>query len=198
MPKPLCTPVKLIGPEPSIVREPSRHRVAVTRTGLVAALVICLSTLGGATRLAAADYSEVEAKYLAGEYQEAKQIAAAQVEEGIWNERWPRLLIRCQLATGDYAAAKETYEAAIRRYPTSLTLRMLGLDILRLNGLKLEASEARGQILQLLQTSISRFASRDNLIAAGRYFAAQGEDAKKVLNVFFDRVRDAGRSTHVV
>ena len=24
----------------------------------------------------------------------------------IWNERWPRLLIKCQMATGNYAAAK--------------------------------------------------------------------------------------------
>ena len=102
------------------------------------------------------------------------------------------MLIECQLATGDYAAAIETYQAAMKRYPTSLALRMQGLEVLRRNHLPLEAAEAKGQILLLLQSSsMSRFASRDNLIAAGRFFAQRGEDAKKVLNLFYDRVRDA-------
>lgn len=170
-------------------RESNRTQMAVLpRLPMVAA--VALSLVVSAT-LSAADFGEVRAKYLAGQYEEAKQLAAAEVERGIWNERWPRLLIECQLATGDYAAAKTTYDNAIKRYPTSLTLRMMGLDALRYNNLPIDAAEAKGQILQLLQTSISRFASRDNLIAAGRFFVDRGEDAKQVLNLFYDRVREA-------
>ena len=99
--------------------------------------------------------------------------------------------MRCQLTRGKYAEAKETYDAAIKRYPTSLTLRMQGLEILRHSNLPDQASEAKQQILRLLQSSPSRFASRDNLVAAGRYFAMNGEDARQVLTLFFDRVRDA-------
>ncbi len=139
----------------------------------------------------AANFEDAHRKYLQGQYQEATEIAAAQVEEGIWNERWPRLLIRCYMATGKYAEARETYLAAMKRYPTSLTLRMHGVDVIRHNDLPEEAEEAERQILLLLRSSTSRFASRDNLIAAGRYFAGRGEDAKKVLNLFYDRVRDA-------
>ena len=76
----------------------------------------------------------------------------------------------------------------------SLPLRMQGLEVLRRSHLPLEAAEAKGQILLLLQSSTSRFASRDNLIAAGRYFVDRGEDAKKVLNLFYDRVREADPS----
>ena len=139
----------------------------------------------------AADFGNTEQLYLKGNYQEAMEVAGEQVEQGIWNERWPRLLIKCQMALGKYADAKDTYEAAIKRYQTSLTLRMQGLDVIRHNNLPDEAEEAERQILLLLQSSTSRFASRENLIAAGRYFAHRGEDAKKILNLFYDRVRDA-------
>ena len=61
----------------------------------------------------------------------AEEFAAKQVEAGIWNERWPRLLIDCQMVQGKYAEATKTYEDAIRRYPTSLTLRMQGLQAFR-------------------------------------------------------------------
>ncbi len=151
------------------------------------ALIVLLHTW----TLSAADFEDAQHEFLQGAYQEATELAAAQVDSGIWNERWPRLLIKCQLATGHYAEARESYDAAIKRYPTSLTLRMQGLDILRLNHLPDEAFAAQTQILQLLQSSSSRFASRDNLIAAGRYFTERGEDAKKILNLFYDRVRDA-------
>lgn len=139
----------------------------------------------------AASLDDAQELFRSGKYEEAEALAADQVERGIWNERWPQLLVQCQIARGKYAEAKESYEAAIKRYPTSLTMRMYGLDILRLNNLPKEATEAKQQIFRLLQSSPSRFASRDNLVAAGRYFAMNGEDARQVLELFYDRVRDA-------
>ena len=43
----------------------------------------------------------------------------------------------------------------------------------------------------LMQSAPSRYASRDNLIAMGQYFASQGEDARQILELFYDRVRDS-------
>ncbi len=154
-------------------------------------LLTILAVMVGNSPIHAADFRDTESKFLTGKYDEATEVAASQVEEGIWNERWPRLLIKCQMATGQYADAKKTYLDAIGRYPMSLTLRLQGIDVLRHNNLPEEAAEADRQFFLLLQSSTSRFASRDNLIAAGRYFASKGEDAKKVLNLFFDRVRNA-------
>ena len=139
----------------------------------------------------ASDLDDAFALYRSGKYEEAEAFAAEQVERGIWNERWPRLLIRTQLTQGKYDLAKESYDAAIRRYPTSLTLRVLGLDAMRRGGMEEEASGAKQQILRLMQTSQTRFASRDNRIAAGRFFSSRGEDARQILEFFYDRVRDA-------
>lgn len=139
----------------------------------------------------ASDLDDARMLYRSGKYAEAEEFAAKQVEAGIWNERWPRLLIDCQMVQGKYAEATKTYEDAIRRYPTSLTLRMQGLQAFRDASQRQRAADAKNQIMLLLQSSPSRYASRDNLVAAGRFFAMQGEDARKILEAFYDRVRDA-------
>ena len=140
---------------------------------------------------AASDLDDARLLYQSGKYAEAEEFAAKQVEAGIWNERWPRLLIDCQMVQGKYAEATKTYEDAIRRYPTSLTLRMQGLQAFRDGGQPQQATDAKNQIMLLLQSSPSRYASRDNLVAAGRFFAMRGEDARQILEAFYDRVRDA-------
>ena len=139
----------------------------------------------------AADYDQALQRYHAGQYPEAIEIAAGEVERGIWNERWPRLLIKCLLATGKYQSAVAVYDDAVKRYPTSLTLRMLGRDALRMAGEHGREEDEEAQILRLLQSSPSRYASRDNLVAAGRLYHERGEDARQILEFFYDRVRDA-------
>lgn len=148
--------------------------------------LLCCASIASAASL-----DDAKALYLSGDYAKAEELANEQVERGIWNERWPRLLIQCQLVQGKYQEAKTTFENAIRRYPTSLTLRMLGLEAVRFSNLPDEVKAAESQILRLMQTSPTRYSSRDNLVAAGRYFQSQREDARRILEFFYDRVRDA-------
>ena len=154
-------------------------------------MFLIVALFGFAPQVQSAEYTSTRALFLSGQYEEAEKLAGEAVEEGIWNERWPRLLIQCQTTLGKYADALKTYEDAIKRYPTSLTLRMMGVDVLRHNDLVDRSSQEHAKIMQLLQSSPSRYASRDNLIAAGRYFDSRGEDARQILKLFYDRVRDA-------
>lgn len=144
----------------------------------------------GAGIASAVTVDEAEQLFHRGDYAETERVAAAEVERGVWNERWPRLLIRCQMVLGEYANAKDTYENAIRRHPTSLTIRMLGIDVLKHCSLPEEADAADASVLRLLQSSPSTFMSRDNLLATGRYLAMRGEDARQILELYYDRVRD--------
>ncbi|TWU10145.1 tetratricopeptide repeat protein [Allorhodopirellula heiligendammensis] len=159
-------------------------------------IVLLMTTVVGpslisTTIVSAADLLAAQQQFLAGQYEDAAAVAAAEVERGTWNERWPRLLIDCQMTTGEYAAALQTYEDAIQRYPTSLSLRVQGLGVMRFNNLPVLAEESQARILQLLRTAPARFASRDNLVAAGRYFSERGEDARQILKLFYDRARDS-------
>lgn len=163
---------------------PPAFRIAVCLT------FVAVAFQWGAVDSFAANLNVARDAFSAGRYDEAASMAAGEVERGVWNERWPRLLIDSQLATGRYDEAVETYEVAIKRYPTSLTLRMLGMDAYRRSGRSDDAFEAKQQFMRLLQSSPNRYASRDNLVALGRFFAAEGEDARKVLELFYDKVID--------
>jgi tetratricopeptide (TPR) repeat protein len=139
----------------------------------------------------AAGQESADELFRSGKYDEAMRLAQIEVDRGVWNERWPRLLMQCQLVRGKYSEALQTYEAAVARYSQSLTLRLLGREALLFNNRLDDAEREADQIFNILQQSSSRFASSDSLVAAGRYFALRGEDARQVLTLFFDRVREA-------
>ncbi len=134
---------------------------------------------------------EADELYKRGQYDEAIVLASAEVERGVWNEKWPKLLIQCQLVRGKYSDALAVYQEAINRYSQSLSLRLLGREVLLANNLIAEAEREADQIFTILQRSASRFASADSLVAAGRYFVLRDEDARQVLTLFYDRVRQA-------
>lgn len=144
----------------------------------------------GAVSCRAAELDDAIEAFNRGRYAEAEEIASARVQQGVWLERWPVLLIECQLTTGQYPQALQTYRDASTRYTSSIVLRRLGLDVLRLNGLPEDADVAELQLQAVMQRSLQGYISRDNLIAAGRYLADKGEDARKILELFYDRVRD--------
>ncbi|SMP78479.1 Lipopolysaccharide biosynthesis regulator YciM, contains six TPR domains and a predicted metal-binding C-terminal domain [Neorhodopirellula lusitana] len=155
---------------------------------------ICASLCGAIVFVASvqsADLQTAESLFRSGKYEEAEGIAKSEVEAGTWNESWPRLLLRLQLTQGKYAEALTTYEDAISRYPSSLTLRLNGIEALRHNNLIERSDVEITRFFTALQSSTRRYVSRDNLVAAGRYFTERGEDARKVLEMFYDRIRDA-------
>ncbi|WP_461506495.1 tetratricopeptide repeat protein [Rhodopirellula baltica] len=155
-------------------------------------LVVCVLLVSLLTPAAvfAASYDDAVQQFRNGQYDAAATTAASEVERGVWSERWPRLLIQCQLTQGDYADALQTYREALQRYPTSIALRYMGLDVLRFNGLHDEVGTAEADLFAQMQRAFAGYITRDNLIAAGRFLTGRGEDARKVLEMFYDRVRD--------
>lgn len=172
--------------EPRDVPPDFRSAACLTLWTVTVSLVGWIGALG----VSAADLNVARDAFSAGRYNDAAAIAAGEVERGVWNERWPRLLIQSQLATGRYDDAVAAYEVAIQRYPTSLTLRALGIDAYQRSGRPDQASESKQQFIRLLQSSPDRYISRDNLVAIGRFFVSEGEDARKVLELFYDKVID--------
>jgi len=132
-----------------------------------------------------------EELFQTGRYDEAAAAAAAEVQRGVWNEKWPRLLMQAQMARGQYADAIATYDRAVRRYSNSLVLRMLARDAFLAVGQTEKAESEADEIFSILQRPAGRFANADNLVAAGRYFVVRREDARQILQFFYDRVRAA-------
>ncbi|MCH2124609.1 MAG: hypothetical protein MK165_07450 [Pirellulaceae bacterium] len=144
-----------------------------------------------AAHCSAADVSTIEQLFNQGNYEECTRAARVEVERGVWNERWPRLLMRSLLATGEYTEALARYEHALKRYPKSIHLRVLGATALRFNNHILRAKQEENAILEIVRQTPWRYSKAEDQIALGRHFLAQGEDAKQVLELFFDRARKA-------
>lgn len=135
----------------------------------------------------AADLDDAQALFASGDYEGCQDMAAEAVEKGIWNVRWPMLLIRCQMTTGQYADALVTYEAAAKRFTfNALPLQLQGVDVLRMNNQTERAEQELAKIRNQVRQSLGRFMSKESMVAVGRYLVTQGEDARKILEIFFD------------
>lgn len=127
------------------------------------------------------------ALYWSGEYEACIEMCAAEVERGVWNERWSWQLIECQFTTGAYEEAIEVYENVVQRYASSLRLRLLGERAYLFLGRDREARETRQIVHDLLDRLPAQFSQRENLIPLGEFFLGEGEDPKKVLEICFDQ-----------
>ncbi len=143
--------------------------------------------LGMHCQASAADFSEAQSLFYKGEYEKCSAACAEEVEKGIWNDAWYRLLIKCYLTTGKYPEAKLVYEKAAAKFTSSIPLIMQGADVFRFNNEPVKAKSLLEQIPALVQTQPWRFSDRENMVALGRYFLATGEDAREVLDIFYDR-----------
>jgi tetratricopeptide (TPR) repeat protein len=135
----------------------------------------------------AADLDELEALFRAGKYEEC----ARQASEGIatgegWNERWRILQISAEMEQGHYEEAMSSLQRALRRFPASVSLRLLGRDVLRYNGRQDDLPRFMEELHRVVMGSPQRFATPEARIAIGRYFLLRGEDSRKVLDLCYD------------
>ena len=147
-----------------------------------------LSFVSPAT-LDAASFLETEQLYYSGQYDECLEVALAEFDRGVWNDRWPQLAIRCLMTTGRYEDARPLYDRAKKRFATSIGIRALGDDVLRYAGDDVNAHKEVLQIVAMVNKAPWRYSSSADLITLGRFFIGQGEDARKVLELFYDRVK---------
>lgn len=167
------------------------HLKVVDRFGVILTLALAVVILPASfgVEAAAADLDEARRLFRLGRYEQAAEIAEQQVQRGVWNPRWPYLLMKCQWATGRLDEAANTYRSAISRFPTSLPLHQLGRTVLRHHGDSEEVKQREADLEKILLFAMQAYMSRDDLVAAGRILLDQGEDARRILQLFYDRVR---------
>jgi len=134
----------------------------------------------------AAEIDDAQALFNSGQYSACTQMATVAIEKGAWDEAWPILKIRSEMAVGEYKAARATMEAALRRYPSSVRLRLTGHQVWLYNNLPGEA-ESTLLAIQSMATQIpSRYSSISNRVNLGRAFLLLGADARQVLEIIYD------------
>jgi len=137
--------------------------------------------------LKASDLDDLQSHFQKGDYSACAELAQAQIETGIWNDVWHRMLIESRLATGDYVSALETYEKAIGKFPDSIRLRLIGVRVYRMNNRASDALDQLSYLKALFERATWRMRNRSDLVPVGEYLLLQGEDPKLVLKNYFDQ-----------
>ncbi len=157
-------------------------KIAITRPLLGLVIFFCF-----VARSECSEFDDVKNFYRSGDYEACIQLASSQVEKGVWNELWPRMLIESYLVTGDYPAALLVYEKALERFPESIRMRLLGVRVYKMNNSLAKANEQMAYLDAMLFKSPWRFSNRSDLVPVGDFFLARGEDPKEVLKNCYDQ-----------
>ncbi|MDP6443922.1 MAG: tetratricopeptide repeat protein [Pirellulaceae bacterium] len=139
----------------------------------------------------AQDYKVEEAQQLlsAGEYRAAAEYSGKAIASGLWNDAWRTIKLQAELDGGDYVAAFDTADEALRRFTTNLRVRWLAAIAFRNVGENERAEAALKEIETYARQRPWRYTDPESRVTLGWYFLRQGADARQVLELFYDVVK---------
>jgi len=154
-------------------------------------VVITLVLVGFVSAVRVSPAAEAEdpvSLFHSGKYKDCIRVCDEGLERRSWQESLWHLKIKSQMETGQYKEALATYEAAVKRFSSSIRLRLVGVEVCRLNN-QVDRAEL---MLPEIQTLISRQSWRRDAVTRilkGRFLLMRGADAQQVLEVFYKRAK---------
>ena len=143
-----------------------------------------------------ADLNACQKKLDTGDYEGCIVDTGRAITDGEFSERWRLLKTTAHMRIGQYKQAKETVETALKRFHSSIQLRLLAHDVYQQNGQTDLAKQMLLQINQLVSDRAWWYTDAPDMIVQGRAALLLGADAKQVLQVIYDVVQQK-YPTHV-
>lgn len=168
-----------------------RYRVA-RHSGSVKGQTLCLLAAGWfcfATVSAAADLTAANRLFQTGKYAECLQSCTEGLKSSDWQEGLWLLKLRTEMELGRYTDAAATLDAALKKFPDSLQLRWLGLDVCRFTQQADRPARLEAEMTELLKRSPWRYSDSANQVIVGRWMLSQRADAKKVLSTVLNEAK---------
>lgn len=154
-----------------------------TRWGVVAAMLI-----GFSTSLFAADVESTRKLLLSGNYDECIRIAGKAIDDRVFGEDWYLIKAEAELQIGHYKDAYDTVSGGLGRYNWSIRLRQTGIEAARMSGNANQGAIWQAEMSDVVGRAAWRYnGDADSLVALGKVAAANGSDARQVLETFYDR-----------
>ncbi|MBL8826675.1 MAG: tetratricopeptide repeat protein, partial [Planctomycetaceae bacterium] len=135
----------------------------------------------------AADYDAAFKLFQTGEYEGALAATDLTTKEYLTDVRWWRLRLECLSTLGRYRDGADQLKIALRRHYVDGPIRVLGYEILRMNGEPQEARAVLAELLRIASYSPWQFRSADDRVWVGRAATLMGADARQVLEQFYDQ-----------
>lgn len=163
------------------------HNRLVNRTLSLSSYCFLFLLISSQTFLYANDLEECEQLLNSGQYQACIAKTEAAILKKTYGSEWPLLKVKAELAVGQYAEAKQTIDAGLKRYSWSLPLRLKAYEIYQLNNEHAAAIEFLNSIPELASRSAWRYTDASSLIALGQASLLKKADPALVLESFYDR-----------
>ncbi|MBW3542620.1 MAG: tetratricopeptide repeat protein, partial [Planctomycetes bacterium] len=164
----------------------SRPRLLVV--GWIVGLIVACLFLAPVT-VRGADLDACRDSLQTGRYDECIAQAAEAIAGYAWGEDWRVLKARAELTIGRYADALATTDAGVKRYPSSVRLRLCAREAALFTGDPERAAKLLEEIDRLATDAPWRYSDVEDLIALGEASLLYGADARDVLDGFFDRAQ---------
>jgi tetratricopeptide (TPR) repeat protein len=152
-------------------------------TAGVLAGVMVLAVAGPAR--AAADLKSVRKLCQTGHYEDCVAAAQQALGAGAWTEEWHLLLIQGLTALGRMDSAATAAETLEARYMDSLSALLALYDVRRATGDR-RAPETLERLRKLFSTPGAKLERADELVVAGRVALRLGDEARAVLETYFN------------
>jgi tetratricopeptide (TPR) repeat protein len=137
----------------------------------------------------AAEIGDAEVLFNSGKYAQCARLAAREIDGGSWDEDWPCLKARAELAEGKYAQALETVEQALRQHDLSVRLLLLARTVYLYNDEEGKADGILQELDRFVMSEPRRYSGRSDRVAVGRFLLDRGADPRQVLELVYDPLR---------
>jgi len=155
------------------------------RIVLLAASIIFITYPGRS--VSAAEIGISQEQFKTGKYKECLESTRQAIENGAYAAEWRVLMIKSQIALGQYDKAADDMDIVLLHYPVSMRLLELAHAVYLHNNQPERANEAINRLVRVGTSRDLRFMSPLDLVALGNSLLLLGEEPRIVLDELFTR-----------
>jgi len=164
------------------------HSGGISRTVRIILLAACITFVSGQCRSAfAADIDVSYEQFRTGKYTECLESSRKAIENGAYAAEWRVLMIKSQMALGQYDKAADDMDIVLLHYPVSMRLLELAHTVYIHNDQPDRADDAINRLVRVGTSRDLRYMSPGDLVALGNSLLLLGEEPRLVLDELFTR-----------
>lgn len=158
------------------------------RRPIVFFLALTAFILQSRARVVGAEIADGEKLLRTGRYDDCAKMAAIEIAERSFDERWWHLKSKAEMARGKFGDARATLAHGQKEFPSSIALEFANWRLRRLSGHDKEANLSIARLESMILEAPQRYTAPESRLTVGRFLLLRGAPARKVLDLYFNEV----------